>query len=54
MNAGLPQTDAINSFAMANGSLSDDFGFTFDEAWQDFPATTLDFLTSQWQDSTTF
>ena len=54
INAGLPQTDTTNSFAIANGSLPDDFGFTFDEAWQDFPATTLDFLTSQWQDSTTF
>ncbi|KAH6723794.1 hypothetical protein BKA61DRAFT_16054 [Leptodontidium sp. MPI-SDFR-AT-0119] len=42
------------SFPLAEGPLPDDFGFSFDEAWQDFPATTLDFLTSQWQDSTSF
>ncbi|KAH7377596.1 hypothetical protein BKA64DRAFT_255509 [Cadophora sp. MPI-SDFR-AT-0126] len=54
MNTHLPQVETANAYVMADGSLADDFGFTFDEAWQDFPATTLDFFTSQWQDSTTF
>ncbi|KAH7305675.1 fungal-specific transcription factor [Rhexocercosporidium sp. MPI-PUGE-AT-0058] len=55
MNAQISHSDAtVTSFPLANEALPNDFGFGFDEAWQDFPATTLDFLTSQWQDSTNF
>ncbi|KAK0123655.1 hypothetical protein ONS95_008667 [Cadophora gregata] len=54
MTASLIQSETANTLSIGNGSPPTDFGYTFDEAWQDFPATTLDFLTSQWQESTNF
>lgn len=54
MNDHLCHSKDGDSFTLTGGPLADDFGFSFDEAWQDFPATTLDFLTSSWQDTTAF
>ena len=45
------QPNVKSGFNGVDSSIVDEFGFSFNESWQDFPATTLDFLTSEWQDS---
>ena len=46
----MPDMSSVSEMSGAACTPVDHVGFSFDEIWQNFPATTLDFLTSQWQE----